>query len=123
MTFSESASFCLKNYTNFNGRAPRSEFWWFYLFCIVVGIAASILDVVLFGSSDGLLSALTSVALLLPFLAVGARRLHDAGRSAWWLLLLLTVIGVLVLLYWWTVPGDAGDNVYGPAPQTGVAPV
>ena len=82
----------------FSGRASRSEFWWFFLFQIIVMVIASFLgDVV---------SGIVSIALLLPAFAVGARRLHDIGRSGWWQLLTLTGIGVLLLIYWWVQPSE-----------------
>ena len=87
---------CLGQYAGFSGRAPRSEFWWFFLFQVVVMIVASF-----FGD---VVSGIASLALLLPALAVGARRLHDIGRTGWWQLLLLTGIGFLVLVYWWVQP-------------------
>lgn len=74
----------------------RSEFWWFFLFQIIVMVIASFLGDVI--------SGIVSIALLLPALAVGARRLHDVGRSGWWQLLTLTGIGVLVLIFWWVQP-------------------
>ena len=74
----------------------RSEFWWFFLFQLVVMILA--------GFVGDMVSAIVSIALLLPALAVGARRLHDIGRSGWWQLLTLTGIGVLLLIFWWAQP-------------------
>lgn len=96
MDFVSAIKSCLGQYAGFSGRAVRSEFWWFFLFQIIVMVIASFLgDVV---------SGIVSIALLLPAFAVGARRLHDIGRSGWWQLLTLTGIGVLVLIYWWVQP-------------------
>ncbi len=116
MTFSESIRVCLSKYANFEGRASRPEFWWFFLFAVLVEAAASILN--------HSLGALAVLALLLPGLAAGARRLHDVGRSAWWLLIwLVPVIGPLVLLYWFVQPSAPGSNAYGDPPaETVVAP-
>ena len=96
---------CLGQYATFSGRARRSEFWWFFLFQVLVMVAASMLGDVFNG--------IASLALLLPALAVGARRLHDIGRTGWWQLLLLSGIGFLVLLYWWVQPGEGAGNIYG----------
>ena len=96
---------CLGQYATFSGRAKRSEFWWFFLFQVLVMVAASMLGDVING--------IASLALLLPALAVGARRLHDIGRTGWWQLLLLSGIGFLVLLYWWVQPGEGAGNIYG----------
>lgn len=97
MTFFESITVCFRNYAEFNGRASRSEFWWFMLFVILVGSAFSYI-------SETLVSIFL-IAILLPLLAVGARRLNDTGRSAWWLLYLLVPVGGIVLLgFWWAEP-------------------
>jgi len=94
MTFAESVSTCLKKYVDFNGVASRSEFWWFMLFVFIVAVVL--------GWASPLLANIFGLAMLLPELAVGARRLHDTGRSGWWqLLLLLPVIGVIILIVFW----------------------
>ena len=103
MNFGQAISTCFAKYATFSGRASRAEFWWFFLFQILVSIVASMLGDVVAG--------LVSLALLLPALAVGARRLHDIGKSGWWQLIMLTVIGLLLLIYWWVQPtsGDTSD--------------
>ena len=107
MDFVSSVKSCLGQYAGFAGRATRSEFWWFFLFQVLVMLIASMLGNLVYG--------LASLALLLPALAVGARRLHDIGRTGWWQLLLLTGIGFLVLLYWWVQPSAESVNPYGAA--------
>ncbi|WP_024812886.1 DUF805 domain-containing protein [Acidovorax sp. JHL-3] len=102
MDFVQAIRSCLGQYATFTGRASRSEFWWFFLFQVLVMAATGMLGDVING--------IASLALLLPALAVGARRLHDIGRTGWWQLLLLTGIGFLVLLYWWVQPSDASAN-------------
>ena len=97
---------CLRKYADFSGRATRSEYWWFVL-CevLILGIASLISDT---------LPGLFALALVLPALAVGARRLHDTGRSGWWLLLMLVpFIGGLFLLYWAVLPSQPGANAFG----------
>lgn len=94
MTFGESIRTCFTKYADFNGRASRSEFWWFFLFCILAGIAVSFI-------SDAL-HWLFIVGTLLPSFAVGARRLHDTDRSGWFqLLLLIPFIGFIILVVLW----------------------
>ncbi|MEB6678682.1 DUF805 domain-containing protein [Acinetobacter lwoffii] len=102
---------CLTNYANFSGRARRKEFWFFMLFCVILGIVAEVIDTVL--GTKPLLNSLLNLALLVPSLAVGARRLHDVGRSGWWQLLTLTVIGILVLIWWWATETKQQNNEYG----------
>lgn len=104
MNFGQAIATCLRNYGTFSGRAPRAEFWWFFLFQFLLSVAAGILSEK-FGS-------LVNLALLLPALAVGTRRLHDIGRTGWWQLLMLTGIGLLVLIYWWVQPTGTGTNEY-----------
>jgi uncharacterized membrane protein YhaH (DUF805 family) len=103
MNFSQAISTCFSKYATFTGRASRPEFWWFFLFQILISIVAS-----MFGE---VVNGLVSLALLLPALAVGARRLHDIGKSGWWQLIALTIIGLLVLIYWWVQPGNNDDPV------------
>lgn len=118
------------NYANFEGRARRSEFWWFHLASTLISIVLSLIGGLLFGdvlrigvdTGTGLngndpLSSLYSVAVLVPTLAVGARRLHDTGRSGWWQLLIFTCIGVIPLIVFWAMEGDRGPNQYGPDPK------
>lgn len=91
---------CLKDhYADFNGRAKRTEFWMFvlvnWLVSLVVGIIGWALGISWLGSLYGL-------AVLVPMLAVGARRLHDTGRSGWWwLILLIPFIGFIWLVVLW----------------------
>ena len=100
---------CFRKYVDFSGRAARPEFWWFVLFQIIVSAALGIVSVKLQG--------LGNLAMLLPGLAVGARRLHDINKSAWLLLLwLIPVLGWILLIYWAVQPGDAGANSYGEPP-------
>ncbi len=105
---------CFTKYAEFTGRAARPEFWWFALFQFVV------LTVLAYVSS--LLYGVAALGMLLPGLAVGARRLHDINKSAWLLLVgLIPVIGWILLIYWACQPGDAGANSYGEPPTPGPA--
>ncbi len=105
MNFGQAISNCLSNYATFSGRAPRSEFWWFFLFQVLASVAASMLSEKLNG--------LVNLGLLLPSLAVGARRLHDIGKSGWWQLLMISGIGFVVLIYWWVQPTADRTSAYG----------
>ena len=137
MNFIQSISTCMRKYVTFSGRATRSEFWWFYLFTVLVNLvatsqASSFLPTLLDGqdmteneSSYFLnnffflyLSTITSLILLLPSLAVAVRRLHDVGRSGLWILIAFTVIGIIPLLIWYVTDTKDEENVYGPNPKT-----
>ena len=117
MTFMESVRHVLSNYANFEGRAVRSEYWWFVLFYLLAQFVGAILDLSLFPGSFGPIGALLTLALLLPYLAVGAWRLHDIGNSGWWLLIsIVPIIGFLVLLYFFVQRGTDGSNRFGESP-------
>lgn len=118
MDFVSAIKTCLAKYVRFNGRAARPEFWYWALFIWVLSFIAIGIDIyVLGGSSDPAasrpISTLVQLATLFPTLAVGARRLHDIGRTGWWQLVSLTGIGVFLLLYWYVKPSDAGANKFG----------
>lgn len=117
----------LSNYATFTGRASRPEYWWWALSVFIVLLVAGLLDAFLvapmlgFGVEDENsgqpLSFIISVAILIPNIAVGVRRLHDTGRTGWWLLIsLVPIIGFLVLLYFFVQPSEEDDNQYGPRP-------
>ncbi len=112
----------LKKYTVFNGRARRSEYWYFFLFNLIISVVLAVLDHLMgmahaaFGM--GMLGTLYSLAVLLPGLAVSVRRLHDTDRSGWWLLIaFIPLIGAIVLLIFMVMDGSAGDNRFGSDPK------
>lgn len=108
MDFKQAVTTCLKKYVEFNGRAGRPEFWWFALACVVAALVVGVI-------SD-ILAMLVNLALLLPSLAVGTRRLHDMGKSGWFQLLwFIPVIGWAVMIYWLVQP-SAAANEYGEGP-------
>jgi uncharacterized membrane protein YhaH (DUF805 family) len=93
MTLGESIKTCFSKYADFSGRASRSEYWWWFLFVVLVSAATGLI-------SDKL-TAVFSLAVLLPGIAVSVRRLHDIDKSGWFLLLnFIPVIGWVILLYW-----------------------
>ena len=112
----------LKKYATFSGRAQRAEYWYFLLFSTLIVIALSVIDGMTGSYNEdtgwGLLSGLYSLAVLLPSIAVGARRLHDTSRTGWWLLIgLIPVIGTIVLIVFFAQDSTPGDNTYGPNPK------
>lgn len=126
MGFSEAIQICFRKYVDFTGRATRSEFWYWVLFVVLIGIVAGILDNILFRNSTATpITGLVNLAVLLPGLAVVFRRLHDVNRSGWWILLnLIPVIGTLILIFLFYIQdSQPGDNQYGPNPKgAGTAP-
>lgn len=113
MDFATAIRTCFAKYATFEGRASRPEYWWFVLFLLLGNLAAGIIDAALLGANAGIVGALFSLATILPALAVGARRLHDIGRSGWWLLIaLVPILGTLVLLWWFVQPSKVGDNPF-----------
>ncbi|MFP5462628.1 MAG: DUF805 domain-containing protein [Gammaproteobacteria bacterium] len=112
----------LRKYATFSGRARRSEYWFFFLFYLLIAIGLALVDALLGtggdGEGPGLFSGLFMLAMLLPSLAVGVRRLHDIGRTGWWLLVsLVPLIGAIVLLVFALRDSDPGENAYGPNPK------
>ncbi len=130
MSFGTAIRTCFKKYSDFNGRASRSEFWWFYLFTVLVNLVIYIPFLIMMtaaSSTDspgaglvmglgfvGIAWVIVVIALLIPTLAVGCRRLHDRGQSGWLQLLLLVPCGNIALLVLWILEGTPGDNQYGP---------
>ena len=102
---------CLKNYANFNGRARRKEFCFFYLALVICNIFAMVLDAIL--ETEVIFYGIVTLATIIPFLAVSARRLHDIGKSGWWYLISLTIIGIILLIIWWAKEGETFSNPYG----------
>ena len=117
MDFQTSVKTCFKKYADFSGRALRSELWWFVLFGFLGGIITTIIDIMILGysiESYGPVNIIFSVVLILPGIAVTARRLHDVNRSGWWQLIELTIIGILLILVWNITEGEKKKNIYGP---------
>lgn len=107
-----------KNYVNFEGRATRTQYWMFVLFNFILGFVLGLL-----GSMDNILGSLFTViyvlyylGLLLPSLAIAARRLHDTNRSGWWqLIALIPFIGTIILLVFLVLPSTPGQNRFDAA--------
>jgi len=113
----------LSKYATFSGRASRPEFWWWVLAGFLATFVTQIIDGLVIGPMLGMtpgdenagqpLSMVFSLAIFLPALAVGVRRLHDIGRTGWWMLIsLIPIVGFLVLIWFYTRPSD-GENNWG----------
>ena len=106
MTFLKSVETCFYKYIEFNGRASRSEFWWFFLFVIICWIIGFVLGPII--------EAIIILGLLIPYIAVQARRLHDIGKSGWLQLIsLIPLIGSIILIVWSATEGTKKKNKYG----------
>lgn len=107
----------LKNYAKFDGRARRREFWMFTLFNIIVSAVINILATQV-SQIFGILGLVYMLAVLVPSIAVGIRRMHDIGKSGWWLLIaLVPVIGGIWFLVLAVTKGQSGSNAYGADPK------
>ena len=143
MGFTEAIKHVFSNYATFQGRASRSEFWWFYLFMIIanaiisipytIGLATSANTMtvneatgqVTSGGLSGLaifgiaLLVIWGLATIIPILAVSVRRLHDTDRSGWWWWLnFLCCIGGIILIIFYVQPSTPGPNRFGDGPAT-----
>jgi uncharacterized membrane protein YhaH (DUF805 family) len=133
VSFAEAVRTCFQQYAEFRGRAARPEFWWFVLLYYIV-IFAPVVPLIAVGSASsvnrpfdesgasaaavvfGVLVGVAFLALIIPYLAVGTRRLHDTGKPGWWWLITLVPFGSIVLIVFWASVGDGGWNQYGPPP-------
>lgn len=98
----------VQNYAKFDGRARRSEYWYFFLFNVLIsGVLGAIGNAVGFE----LLSTIYSVAVLLPSVGVAIRRMHDVGKSGWFIL--IPIYNLILCL----TDGEKGDNQYGADPK------
>ncbi|HEX7885765.1 MAG TPA: DUF805 domain-containing protein [Phenylobacterium sp.] len=112
----------LKRYADFQGRSGRAEYWMFALLVFLVALGFGLSNAILgaIGGSAlrlliGGLYALFILAIIIPSIAVGIRRLHDTDRSAWWLLIsLIPVLGSVALVVFYCLPGTPGTNRFGP---------
>lgn len=111
MSFTQAIRVCLREkFATFSGRASRSEYWWFVLFCALVGIVTAILDAVFgteillgvdkYGNPQviGIINIIVGLGLLLPSLAVCFRRLHDRNLSGWYAFAPL-IIALIALVF------------------------
>jgi len=148
MSFGQAIKSVFSQYATFTGRARRSEYWWFYLFSLLVSLPVQIFFFVMFlaafapvlesADSNGQYSEvaledidwglfavgivpmiIVGLVFFLPSLAVMVRRLHDTGRSGWWWLIGFVPGGSVVILVFAVLDGQPYDNVYGPDPKSG----
>jgi uncharacterized membrane protein YhaH (DUF805 family) len=112
MGFADAVRTCLTNYATFQGRAVRSEYWYFILFIFIVEIVTYLIDFTIIGYP--VLYTIAMIGLILPSLAAGVRRLHDTDRSGWWLLIsFVPLIGTILLIVWFCTRGTDSPNRFG----------
>jgi uncharacterized membrane protein YhaH (DUF805 family) len=111
----------MKKYAVFSGRARRQEYWMFVLFNMIITVVLVMIEGIADSDSEGsrsTLATLYGLAVLIPSLAVGVRRLHDIGNSGWWMLIgLIPIIWTIVLLIFAVRDSQSTDNQYGPNPK------
>ena len=119
----------IKNrYAKFDGRATRSEYWYFILFYFILALIVSLVDILVINpmlgltpeqaQQGGILQIIVGLGLLIPTLALTIRRLHDIGKSGWWFLIaLIPIIGALALIYFYVQDSQVGSNLYGENPK------
>ena len=112
MTFSESVLTCLKKYFVFEGRASRSEYWWFQLIVSPSYFISEVLD-----NEVSFFFLGITLFTLIPAISAGVRRLHDTNKSGFFLLIsFIPIIGGLVVLFLLIPVGTKGKNRFGPDP-------
>ena len=111
--FVDAVKSAFQNYANFKGRASRSEFWWFYLFYIIVAFVIGLLSGILGESIGNILLLIFVLAIIVPFIALTARRMHDSDKSGWFQLI------PFYNLYLAIIKGTDGPNRFGPDPLGG----
>ncbi|MBW3638363.1 MAG: DUF805 domain-containing protein [Actinobacteria bacterium] len=114
MGFADAVQSAFSQYAGFSGRARRSEYWWFSLAVFLIIVLATVVDLVI--GTFPAFYALAFLAVLLPSIAVGVRRLHDTGKSGWFYLLAFVPFGGIALLVFF-VMDSSPDNQYGPSPK------
>jgi uncharacterized membrane protein YhaH (DUF805 family) len=112
-----------RRYARFSGRAGRRECWHYLGLYMVVSLYFPVLDLIIgrfdHATGGGPLTRAFVLLTLLPTLALGSRRLHDTGRSAWWLLIaVVPLLGALVLLVFSLLRGAPAPNRFGPVPPS-----
>lgn len=101
----------LKKFADFEGRARRKEFWMFYLFIITVSIVLGMVSGIISPEGVGMIAVIFQIGILIPYISVSIRRMHDVGKSGWYILIPLYNLILFVS------DGDKGPNEYGPDPK------
>lgn len=116
MGFAEAVKAVFGNYAKFDGRARRSEYWYFVLFYIIVVLVLQFVGGLIDPTVASALVMLFLLAVIVPMIAVGVRRMHDTDHSGWW------IIVPIVPLVFALMDGTPGDNRFGPSPKGSASP-
>ena len=118
MDFKTSITTCLKEkYASFQGRATRSEYWYFQLFSVLSLVVVGIVGSIISDTLGMILYVVMALGLICPNISVLVRRLHDIGKSGWWYwICAIPAVGFLILLFF-LITDSKGDNEYGPSPK------
>jgi uncharacterized membrane protein YhaH (DUF805 family) len=119
----------MNNYANFEGRARRSEYWYFALMNFLIVLALELVGFLLAFATQspaiavmfGILVIIYALAIIVPSIAVMVRRLHDVGKSGWWYFIaFVPLVGGIWLLVLMCTDSESGSNIYGPNPKHGL---
>ena len=114
MNLIESVKTCFKKYGVIEGRASRSEYWFFILFYVLISLP---LEFFAYENLNiAIIELIITIGFLIPTITVATRRLHDVNRSGWWQLISFTIIGIIPLLYWLCKNSDEENNRFGSNP-------
>ena len=120
MNIKESFISVFTNWSNFSGRACRSEYWYFYLSVTLIAFFLTLLETAagIFSEEFGYgpFSALFQIIVIIPSISVTSRRLQDRGISGWWQLSYITIIGIFVILILLMLPAKEDENKWGRNP-------
>ena len=104
----------LKKYATFEGRSPRRAFWYFYLVILLISLALALPSVIWDLKIFLVFLVIFSFAMIIPYVSVSVRRLHDAGMSGWWFLIsLIPYVGVIMFLVMGCLKSEPKDNRFG----------
>ena len=115
VSFPNAIKFGFQRYFDFSGRSTRAEYWWWFLFGFIASTILTIVDNIAgttITPTTGIISTLFSLVIIIPYIAVTVRRLHDINRSGWWVFLGAVPFGGIVIIVWMCKRGDEGENKY-----------
>ena len=118
MSLGDAVKSVFSKYATFSGRARRSEYWYFVLFQLIVGVVIGVLALIVGESVATAIEGIWGLAILIPTLAVTWHRLHDIGKSGAWIFInLVPLVGSIILLVFMCKDSEPGDNRFGPNPK------